>query len=158
MSLSFLWWPSLFLSEILCCVQLSNDIFASQSVQLTPKGTASHLANSHFASHQSLSIPKKTITVSVEKRSDVFRGLDFIRDSCKISPSEETQQISSGQEISSLLHGWFLECCCPLTTPFALGSSWPTSGPACWLREILAVFQKLQLLSQWCEMHPFGDH
>lgn len=150
-SLSLLW-----SSSFLCRAQLPKYIFASQSVHLTPKGAASHLANSHFASHQSPSNPKSTLTLSVGKRSDVFKGLDFMRDSCTISPSEESQQISSGPEIASLLHGWFLGSCCPLTTPFGPGSSWPTSGPACWPTEILAAFQRLQLLSQWCEMHPFG--
>lgn len=53
-----------------------------------PKGAASHLANSLFASHQSLSIPKSTLTVSVGKRPDVFKGLNFIRDSCTVGASE----------------------------------------------------------------------
>lgn len=44
-----------------------------------PKGAASHLANSLFASHQSLSIPKSTLTVSAGKRPDVFKGLNFIK-------------------------------------------------------------------------------
>lgn len=58
-------------SKILLLVQLPKYSWASQSVQIMPKGAASHLANRLFTSHQALCISKST-QLCLERRDQMF--------------------------------------------------------------------------------------